>query len=220
MSILAVYRHKLRQQQTGNYLHNMSAPPRCKITMKPIPQSAVQWRDGCDLKLKSVGENSRSAAGLQWVARVDLDALIQSRFPDFAVTRAGAGFKTPLLSRNKYKYPAHARLLCCLVIGRNIEDGESKFTCKDVEVLETLSFDQICDELRNITTKTNAEAASLPSMGIAIAADKEKRPAETSAIRTFHILSRLSGSTFARDGTAMITGRLDSNIRLDLWVPA
>jgi hypothetical protein len=50
--------------------------------------------------------------------------------------------------------------------------------------------------------------------------DDTDRLSEGNPARVFFTLSRLSGSTFVRSGSAMVAGKLPRNITFDLWLPS
>ena len=202
MSLLALYRLKKLQEQGGaSAFHNMSAPPKSRITLRPLREPEVTSHRVPPLSNSAVGNSIRAASGLAWVMRLDLDGLIEQYLPDFS---------------DRFSY----RLHCCLAIARLFSGLSATATQEDVDALRAMPYETVCDELREIDANIAQGALELPPIGLVIDADKRKRPCETNPARVLFVLSRLNGTTFVRDSSAMVSGRFDKNLRYDLWVAA
>lgn len=183
--------------------HNSGAPPRAKITLKPL---RTHGKTIFSIHRGNIGD--LSPGGLAWVVRIDLDKLIQEHFAGFA-----------WLATAPRKIP-HLRLKCCVAIARTIGGKTSWIGTEELKVLGLSTFEQLYDELRGILAAIDPAPLDLPPLGMMIRADLQDRPFEPGAARAFYTLSRINGSTFVKGGSAMINGNLDGNIQLDLWVPA
>ena len=201
------------EQPASHWLHNMSSPPRTILLLRPLKAagSATPAEPGTE-EAASI-DGAATANGLEWVMRIDLDQLIQSRFPEFD-GRSGSG-KWDSTSED---HPL-LRLRCCIVLARPMNGADLPVGRQDVDALRDVPFETLCDELRELNATTNPAQLALPPMGLMLNADSKKRPAELNVQRVFYVLTRLHGTTFVRGASAMVAGRLHSNICLDLWLP-
>lgn len=194
-------------------LHNMSSPPRSKITLRPLKIQDGAWNTDPDVKIHPLRNQSRSGGGLEWVMRVDLDRLIQSVLPDFD-GRSGCG----TWGDTSQEHP-QLRLRCCVVIARSINRTTSPMARDDVDALRDTPFEVLCDELRELNAVIDPTPLKLPAMGMMIQADTTDRSRELNAARVLYVLSRLHGTTFVCGASSMVAGRLHGNICQDLWLP-
>lgn len=208
-------------------LHNMSAPPRSRITLSPLNVPDTVWHREPGPENRQARGTERAAGGLQWVMRIDLDQLIQRHFPHFVdsgphgawgATQEVAAQPLPAGQDGDEEANRYLRLRCCVAIARVI--GRPSIASADVvTALVGVPHEHLCDELRDISSAIDVSRLDLPPLGLLIKADRRERPYETNAARVFYALSRLSGSTFVRDGSAMVSGQLCGNIQMDLLVP-
>jgi hypothetical protein len=166
--------------------------------------------------------------------RIDLDRLIQEYLPDFQswvadgelrpgnsapavvdATLPPAGSLPVMLSGDHY-----LRLRCCVVIARLVAGFADTLSNTQVEELRKQPHEALCDELRTLSATIDLTPLGLPALGMMTRPDGTERAWETNPARVFYALSRLSGSTFVRSGSAMIAGNLSRNITFDLWLPA
>jgi hypothetical protein len=211
----------------GNALHNMSAPPKSRMTLQPLRSTSSEAPVG------SARAASCSSGGLAWVMRIDLDRLIKAYLPDFESWVADGELHpggTPAASGDGLAVKAaplpvpltgdhYLRLRCCVAIARTMAAGVP-VTTQDVEAMRSLSHEALCDELRALSAAIDPALLRLPALGIMTRPDGTDRPCECNPARVFFTLSRLSGSTFVRSGSAMIAGKLPRNITFDLWLPS
>jgi hypothetical protein len=191
----------------------MSSPPRTKLTLRPLKVSggATPADPGSD-DPANIGHAS-TASGLEWVMRVNLDQLIRNLLPDFD---GGSGCGT--WGDTTQNHP-HLRLRCCLVLARAMNQLGGPVGRDGIDALRDVPFETMCDELRELNAAIDPVPLALPSMGLMMPADKMKRPADMSIHRVFYVLSRLYGTTFVSGASAMVAGRLNGNVCLDLWLP-
>ena len=208
-------------------LHNMSSPPKSRMTVQPLRPSSNQ------VTVRSVPSVTCSSSGLTWVMRIDLDRLIQDRLPEFAAWMADGklnpgGSAPPVAAgprAGSSSSPAtltgdhHLRLRCCLAIAEAMTGAGTSVTTEGVEGLRALSHENLCDQLRTQCARIKPTSLSLPALGMTTPADREDRGCEESPERVFYVLSHLSGSTFVRSGSAMIAGNFERNVTCDLWLP-
>jgi hypothetical protein len=209
----------------GNALHNMSAPPRSRMTVQPLRSAGSQTTIGADPAA------SCSSGGLAWVMRIDLDRLIKAHLPNFeswiadgelhpdgaADKGSGKAETAPLpvmLTGDHY-----LRLRCCVVIARAMA-AAAPVTTQGVEALRNLPHETLCDELRTLNAAIDPAPLQLPALGIMTRPDDTDRACEGNPARVFFALSHLSGSTFVRSSSAMVAGKLPRNIAFDLWIPS
>lgn len=212
----------------SDLLHNMSAPPKSKMTVQPLRSSNSK------VMATSIQSPSCSSGGLTWIMRIDLDRLIQPLFPEFEAWMADGqvnpgGFAPSVTDgsgRGGGESPAkvsgdhYLRLRSCLVIAQVMAGVAESVTIERVEALRVLPHETLCDQLRTLCAGIDPSPLGLPALGIMTTGDRADRPCETDPSRVFYALSRLSGSTFVRSGSAMIAGLVHGNIVRDLWVPA
>jgi hypothetical protein len=213
---------------SGTALHNMSAPPRSKMTVKPLRTETRA------MAIRSGHAASSSSSGLAWVMRIDLDRLIEEHLPDFhswiadGELRPGRSAPAPgdatlpptgsvpvMLSGDH-----HLRLRCCVVIARLPAGIDCSVSNARVEELRKQPHEALCDELRTLNAAIDPTPLDLPALGMMTRPDGTDRAWETNPARVFYALSRLSGNTFVRSGSAMIAGDMSRNITFDLWLPA
>jgi hypothetical protein len=208
-------------------LHNMSAPPKSRMTVQPLRAS------GSGVQAGSTEASSCSSGGLAWVMRIDLDRLIKAHVPAFESWIADGKLHPggdSVASGNGVAVkaaPLHAsltgdhylRLRCCVAIAR-VMAGGGPVTTQDVEALRSLPHEALCDELRSLNAAIDPVPLQLPAFGIMTRPDGTDRACEGNPARVFFALSRLSGSTFVRSGSAMVAGKLPRNITFDLWLPS
>lgn len=207
-------------------LHNMSAPPKSRMTVQPLRSA------GSEATMRSDQADS-SSGGLTWVMRIDLDRLIKAHLPAFdswiadgelhpgrAPAASGIGLAAeaaplpfPLTGDH------HLRLRCCVAVARAMA-GSAPVTTASVEALRSLPHEALCDELRTLSAAIEPAPLLLPALGIMVRPDGTDRVCEGSAERVLFALSRLRGDTFVRSSSAMIAGNLPRNITFDLWLPA
>jgi hypothetical protein len=211
----------------GNVLHNMSAPPKSRMTVQPLRSAGSQTTVGTGLAVP------RSSGGLAWVMRIDLDRLIKAHLPDFESWIADGELHpggTPAASGDRLALeaaplPAHLtgdhylRLRCCVAIARAMA-GTAAVTTESVEALRGLPHESLCDELRNLNAAIEPAPLQLPALGIMTRPDGTDRVNEGNPARVFFTLSHLSGSTFVRSASAMVAGNMPRNITFDLWIPS
>ena len=208
-------------------LHNMSAPPKSRMTVQPLRASSSQ------LTVSATRAASCSSGGLAWVMRIDLDRLIKAHLPAFeswiadgklhpggahvtsgdGVAVKAAPLPVPLTGDH------YLRLRCCVTIARTMAAGVP-VTTQDVEALRNLPHEALCDELRSLSAAIDPAPLQLPALGVMTRPDTTDRLCEGNPARLFFALSHLSGSTFVRSGSAMVAGKLPRNITFDLWLPA
>ena len=211
----------------GNALHNMSAPPKSRMTVQPLRASSSQVPVG------SARAASCASGGLAWVMRIDLDRLIKAHLPDFeswiADGQLHPGNPSETIGDDHKAETApvtatltgdhYLRLRCCVAIARAMA-ATVPVTTDDVEVLRSLPHEALCDELRTLNAAIDPASLQLPALGIMARPDDTDRVCEGNPARVFFALSHLSGSTFVRSGSAMVAGKLPRNITFDLWLPA
>jgi hypothetical protein len=211
----------------GNALHNMSAPPRSRMTVQPLRPA------GSLTTVSAAPAGSRSSGGLAWVMRIDLDRLIKAHLPDFESWVADGELHsggTPAASGDGLaveaaSLPAHLtgnqylRLRCCVAIARPMAGG-APVTTQGVEALRDLPHEALCDELRTLSAAIDPAPLQLPALGIMTRPEGMDRPCEGNPARVFFALSHLSGSTFVRSASAMVAGNMRRNITFDLWIPS
>jgi hypothetical protein len=211
----------------GNALHNMSAPPKSRMTVQPLRPAGSQATVGAG------PTSSRSSGGLTWVMRIDLDRLIKAHLLDFeswvadgqlhpgstAAPRQTGGKAEPTALSLTLTGDHYLRLRCCVAIARAMAGG-APVTTQGVEALRNLPHEALCDELRSLNAAIDPTPLQLPALGIMTRPEGMDRPCEGNPARVFFALSRLSGSTFVRSASAMITGNLPRNITFDLWIPS
>ncbi len=201
------------EQPASHWLHNMSSPPRTKLTLRPLKAAATATSAEPGTEEAASIDDAGTANGLEWVMRIDLDKLIHSKFPEFD-GRSGCG-KWDGISED---HPL-LRLRCCIVLARYTNDSDLPVGREDVDALRDVPFETLCDELSELNATVNHAQLALPPMGLMLTADSKKRPAEMSVQRVFYVLTRLHGTTFVRGASAMVAGRLHGNVCLDLWLP-
>jgi hypothetical protein len=208
-------------------LHNMSAPPKSRMTVQPLRAS------GTEVPAGSTKASSCSSGGLAWVMRIDLDRLIKAHLPDFESWIADGELHpgaTPAASEDRVAAKAaplpspltgdhYLRLRCCVAVARAMAGG-GLVTTQDVEALRSHPHEALCDELRSLSAAIDPAPLQLPALGIMTRPDGTDRACEGNPARVFFALSRLSGSTFVRSGSAMVAGKLPRNITFDLWLPS
>ncbi|MCX7166631.1 MAG: hypothetical protein NTV11_10200 [Rhodocyclales bacterium] len=211
----------------GDALQNMSAPPKSRMTVQPLRPTTSQ------VAVSSVQPVSCSSSGLAWVMRIDLDRLIKSHLPDFeswiadgrlhpgsAAASIGDAGKTEAVPVPVSLTGDHyLRLRSCVAIARAMA-GAVPVTTEDIEALRNLPHETLCDELRALSGAIDPVPLQLPALGMMTCPDGTDRVWETNPARVFFALSRLSGSTFVRSGSAMIAGNMPRNITFDLWIPS
>ena len=211
----------------GNALHNMSAPPKSRMTIQPLRASSSLTT------VSAAPVGSRSSGGLAWVMRIDLDRLIKAHLPDFESWVADGELHpggTPAASGDGLaveaaSLPAHLtgdhylRLRCCVAIARAMAE-RVPVTTHDVEALRSLPHEMLCDELRSLNAAIDPVPLQLPALGIMTRPDDTDRLSEGNPARVFFTLSHLSGSTFVRSASAMVAGNMPRNITFDLWIPS
>jgi hypothetical protein len=211
----------------GNALHNMSAPPRSRMTVQPLRPA------GNLTTVSAAPAGPRSSGGLAWLMRIDLDRLIKAHLSDFESWVADGELHpggTPAASGDGLaveaaSLPAHLtgdhylRLRCCVAIARAMAWGVP-VTNHDVEALRSLPHETLCDELRGLNAAIDPTPLQLPALGIMTRPDDRNRTSEGNPARVFFTLSRLSGSTFVRSASAMVAGNMPRNITFDLWIPS
>jgi hypothetical protein len=211
----------------GNALHNMSAPPRSRMTVQPLRPA------GSLTTVSAAPADPRASGGLAWVMRIDLDRLIKAHLPDFESWVADGELHpggTPAASGDGLaveaaSLPAHLtgdhylRLRCCVAIARAMAGG-APVTTHDVEILRGLPHEALCDELRNLNAAIDPAPLQLPALGIMTRPDGTDRACEESPARVFFALSRVRGNTFVSSGSAMVAGHMPRNITFDLWIPS
>lgn len=187
----------------GTALHNMSAPPRSKMTVKPL---RTETRE---MTIRSGPAASSSSSGLAWVMRIDLDRLIEESLPDFhswvadgdvGQICAGPGGRNITSSRIRAgETPTgdhYLRLRCCVVIARLAAGIDNSVSNARVEELRKQPHEALCDELRTLNAAIDPTPLDLPALGMMTRPDGTDRAWETNPARVFYALSRLSGSTF------------------------
>jgi hypothetical protein len=211
----------------GNALHNMSAPPKSRMTVQPLRPA------GNHATVSATPVGARSSGGLAWVMRIDLDRLIKAHLPDFESWVADGELHpggTPAASGDGLaveaaSLPAHLtgdhylRLRCCVAIARAMAE-RVPVTTHDVEALRSLPHEMLCDELRSLNAAIDPVPLQLPALGIMTRPDDTDRLSEGNPARVFFTLSHLSGSTFVRSASAMVAGNMPRNITFDLWIPS
>jgi hypothetical protein len=211
----------------GNALHNMSAPPRSRMTVQPLRPA------GSLTTVSAAPAGSRSSGGLAWVMRIDLDRLIKGHLPDFESWVADGELHpggTPAASGDGLAVgaaplPGHLtgdhylRLRCCVAIARAMAGG-APVTTQGVEALRELPHEALCDELRTLSAAIDPAPLQLPALGIMTRPDDTDRVSEGNPARAFFALSHLSGSTFVRSASSMVAGNMPRNITFDLWIPS
>jgi hypothetical protein len=211
----------------GNALHNMSAPPKSRMTIQPLRASSSLTT------VSAAPVGSRSSGGLAWVMRIDLDRLIKAHLPVFESwiadgklhpgSAAAPGKESGKAEAAPMPVPLtgdhYLRLRCCVAIARAMAAGVPVAT-HDVEALRNLPHEALCDELRSLSAAIDPAPLQLPALGIMTRPEGMDRPCEGNPARVFYALSHLSGSTFVRSGSAMIAGNLPRNITFDLWLPS
>ena len=161
-------------------LHNMSAPPRSTIAVKPL-------RCGEDTKA--------SETGLALVCRFDLAHAWASLLDADAFLRLAAGGERMLLTR-------HDGLLVSLMLARAL-DGD----LRDVDDSNAFgaSTDAMEDELLGRIANWHDASAGLPCIGfIEETSDKpdafgSQVPLDPSPARTLHVLAHRRGRLYLRD---------------------
>jgi hypothetical protein len=208
-------------------LHNMSAPPKSRMTVQPLRVS------GSEVPAGSTAASSCSSGGLAWVMRIDLDRLIKANLPAFESWIADGQLHpgaAPAARENGVAVKAaplpapltgdhYLRLRCCVAIARMMSGG-GPVTTQDVEALRSLPHEALCDELRTLNAAVDPAPLQLPALGIMTRPDGTDRSCEGNPVRAFFTLSRLSGSTFVRSASAMVAGKMPRNITFDLWIPS
>jgi hypothetical protein len=211
----------------GNALHNMSAPPRSRMTVQPLRSADIQ------VTVSTPQAGSRSSSGLTWLMRIDLDRLIKAHLPGFESWIADGKLQPGNAadqnetgdSVESSPLPAaltgdhYLRLRCCLAIARAMAEN-APVTTHEVEALRSLPHETLCDELRGLNAAIDPGPLQLPALGIMTRPDDLDRTSEGNPARVFFTLSRLSGSTFVRSASAMVAGNMTRNITFDLWIPS
>ena len=188
-------------------LHNMSAPPRTRITVRPLRPGAGVRRTG-PAEMRYEGPTADDATvvaastGLVPVALLSPVLLTQHWFPtyvDEGPVGTGATWKDKDKLKGRAAYLKHLRLRCLVVLSR-IALGELRRPNREsvfrlararLEALEAAYLENV--------RRLDPLALSLPPFGFAkpITGYTDLVPVETDPARALALLSRCSGTVFS-----------------------
>jgi len=223
-SLFDVFFEDVETCSESELLHNMSSPPKSKMTVQPLRSADTRVMAG------SIQSATCSSGGLSWVMRIDLDKLIQAYLPTYEAWMAD-GQVNPGGASAEPRHPDsparmaltgdhHLRLRCLLAIAQVTAGEIASLTVEHVEALRDLPHEVLCDRLRTISAGIDPSPLQLPALGMATPPDRIDRTCEMAPSRVFYAMSRLSGNTFVRGASAMVAGIVHRNIVRDLWIPA
>lgn len=162
-----------REQAPGcDLLHNMSAPPRLKITLNPIP--APPRTSNGDVASRDV-----LPLGLRVVARVNLDpfrAIVDREY------------------RGSYEYTAWE--LARLVLITRLAQGQPH---QSMTTLRRRSHEFLQDELRKGLAAIDVPRPDLPEFAIVCRGEPDDAcevPCETDSARALSLVARVTGSVY------------------------
>lgn len=174
----------------GNHaLHNMSAPPRSVLTLKPFRPAEP-----------SVPTKGGAAWGLSWRLRVAVEAVIQDAYPE-------------MLPPDIADLRNSAYLVGAVALARKHRGLEA-----DPETLFGHPFEALADELVRLAPGAE-EVPELPrQMMVSFADGVDREPARDVAV-VLAVLTHLCGSVCDLSASARVAPALLNGAVLDLWAP-
>jgi hypothetical protein len=183
-------------ESVSGALHNMSAPPRTRVTVRPLGAVANTGGEPAADSADVV----RASTGLVPVVAISVERLIRQWFPDYLDTgRRGPDATWRDLGRLEGKAARLGNLrLRCLVVLSRLAVGEMKrpnrpeiFRLADtpVEALEAIYLDNV--------RRLDPLDHGLPPFGLVQSADGEGIAWETEPARALAVLSRCGGTVYS-----------------------
>jgi hypothetical protein len=175
-------------------LRNMSAPPRSTLTLRPfqVPLAVPRRTD----------RGAPSNWGLAWYARVDLDQILQARWPDWS-DRLG-DIVAPCLG--------NLRLRGALALARACTGTPDHPGTPDLSLHEDRA-DELLRRVRMLVPEP-----ALPALMLATQVSPRPRFAERDPARTLAILTHLSGRTCDLGASPLLSEALLEGRPVDLWI--
>lgn len=175
----------------ASVLHNMSAPPRSTLTLRPFAP--------CAAPLAAEGTHPTNW-GMCWLLRVDIETSVCEAFPGLLPWDIADILHNPFL-------------LGALSLARR-----RRGLAGDPDLLMGRSKENLADELTCLAPGPE-EAAGLPVQMMATPAGREDRAIERDPGRILAVLTHLSGRVCDLSASPAVAEALLRATPLDLWAP-
>ena len=185
----------MRHRSPRGRLENMSAPPRSKVTVRPLRAPETTDADATPDPMRLPG-----ACSLRLVSRVRLDELITARIPRALANSWTPATKATGLDPNLTR--EYRRLLASVVLARRVT-GEPHAAYAAMRAAASTPQEALEDELVSRVRQLDGRRLGLPAYGF-IRHYPEwgcflKVPAETDVARALYIVTHCYGQSFLRD---------------------